>query len=248
MKIWQRWKQTAIHNKALVLTSIIVAAGTLFYAGAAAFQVWLMIKGGQHTDEQIGWVIGNVNWLARSVDLSQKMTQQAIQANEEQSRKSLQATIDNFHLDQRAWLGVEDFGLSEPIQDGKYDIYLKLFNSGKSPALNVTFGTKAGAFPTPINWKNLSRNQSFKFANNNTGSIPPQSPRTVHIYGDFSKIFPDPAYKKGIEDGSITFYVRGEINYNDTFTKIIHHTPYCMLLSTVPSTRMAECPTPNNMD
>ena len=42
MKILQRWKQTALHNKALVVTSILVAIGTLFYTGAAIFQYCLM--------------------------------------------------------------------------------------------------------------------------------------------------------------------------------------------------------------
>ena len=78
MTIWQRWKQTAIHNKALVVTSVLVAFGTVFYAGAAAFQVWLMVESGKHTDEQIGYVIGNVNWLARSMDASQKSTERAM--------------------------------------------------------------------------------------------------------------------------------------------------------------------------
>jgi hypothetical protein len=42
MTLLQRWRQTALHNKALVITSVLVAFGTVFYAGAAAFQIWLM--------------------------------------------------------------------------------------------------------------------------------------------------------------------------------------------------------------
>jgi hypothetical protein len=41
MKIWQRWKQTALHNKALVLSSVLMALGTLFYTGAAIVQIYL---------------------------------------------------------------------------------------------------------------------------------------------------------------------------------------------------------------
>jgi hypothetical protein len=42
MKLFQRWKQTAIHNKALVWSGVLVALGTLFYAAAACFQIYLM--------------------------------------------------------------------------------------------------------------------------------------------------------------------------------------------------------------
>jgi hypothetical protein len=56
--------------------------------------------------------------------------------NRLQAEKSLNATIKQFHLDQRAWLGIEDLrGTPEP---GKpYDIVIVLRNSGKTPAKNV---------------------------------------------------------------------------------------------------------------
>lgn len=53
MKLLQRWKQTAIHNKALVLTGCIVAVGTLFGTGAAIFQVCIMLANNRSTTEQI---------------------------------------------------------------------------------------------------------------------------------------------------------------------------------------------------
>lgn len=125
MTIWQRWKQTALHNKALVLTSVLVAFGTLFYAGAAAFQLWMMNQTSQHTDEQIGRIIGNVNWMARSGDLSQQ-----------QSRKSLQASINQFQLDQRAWVSVRADSASPEI--GKtMEIGLIIQNTGKTYARSV---------------------------------------------------------------------------------------------------------------
>lgn len=78
---------TAVHNKALVITSILVAFGTLFYACAAVFQVWLMSESSKHTDEQIGRIISNINWLSRSMDLSQKTAQQAISQTGDQFRQ-----------------------------------------------------------------------------------------------------------------------------------------------------------------
>ena len=52
MTILQRWKQSALDNKALVWSSILMAFGTLFYAGAAAFQVWLMKRSVKESAEQ----------------------------------------------------------------------------------------------------------------------------------------------------------------------------------------------------
>jgi hypothetical protein len=42
MNIFQRWKQTTLANKGLVFSSILMAFGTLFYAGAAIVQVCIM--------------------------------------------------------------------------------------------------------------------------------------------------------------------------------------------------------------
>ena len=52
MTIWQRWKQTALHNKALVFSGIIVAFGTLFYSGAAVVQVWMFNKSSRQVERQ----------------------------------------------------------------------------------------------------------------------------------------------------------------------------------------------------
>lgn len=42
MNLFQRWKQTTIANKGLVFSSFLMALGTLFYAGAATVQVFIM--------------------------------------------------------------------------------------------------------------------------------------------------------------------------------------------------------------
>jgi hypothetical protein len=136
MKLWQRWKMTAIHNKALVLTSVLVAFGTLFYAAAAGFQVWLMVEGGKHTDEQIGRVIRNVNWMARSMDLSQKAAQQGIEASETQSQNALKATQDQMRLDERAWVVLRGAGPA-PQLDQPWNLTVVFANTGKTPAKNV---------------------------------------------------------------------------------------------------------------
>jgi hypothetical protein len=61
MTLFQRWKQTALHNKALVLTGFIVALGTLFGTGAAILQVCMMRENNRKTSEQIAKLIDAAN-------------------------------------------------------------------------------------------------------------------------------------------------------------------------------------------
>jgi len=57
-----------------------------------------MNRSGEQSTEQTWSAIGNINWMARSMDLSEK-----------QSEKSLHAAVDQFHQDQRAWVGLTGF-------------------------------------------------------------------------------------------------------------------------------------------
>ena len=144
MKLWQRWRQTAIHNKALVLTSVLVAFGTLFYAGVAVFQVWLMVENGKHTDQQIGRVIDNVNWLARSADWSQKVTQKQARDTVEEmrkqtatqertaraARKTAQISSDALYISERAYIDI----FAPVIDISLKSVFLPITNTGHIPS------------------------------------------------------------------------------------------------------------------
>lgn len=59
----------------------------------------------------------------------------ALMASQADSQKSLQASIDNFHQDQRAWLSVEP--ATGIPNDSKFKITFPISNSGRTPAKNV---------------------------------------------------------------------------------------------------------------
>ncbi len=61
MTIWQRWKQTALHNKTLVFSSVIMAFGTLFYSGAAILQVWMFNRSSSQVERQTERLISAAN-------------------------------------------------------------------------------------------------------------------------------------------------------------------------------------------
>ena len=53
MNLRQRWKQTSLPNKLLVITGALVAFGTLFYAGAAVVQIWILEESVQQSRDAL---------------------------------------------------------------------------------------------------------------------------------------------------------------------------------------------------
>jgi hypothetical protein len=54
----------------------------------------------------------------------------------ESNRLSLKSAIDNFHLDQRAWVGVDNI-VGAPAKGQSFVIQVYVKNTGKTPAMNV---------------------------------------------------------------------------------------------------------------
>jgi len=53
MTHWQRWKQISLPNKLLVVASILMAFGTLFYGGVAIFQYRMMREQSETAKRQL---------------------------------------------------------------------------------------------------------------------------------------------------------------------------------------------------
>jgi hypothetical protein len=139
MTILQRWKNTALHNKALVGTSVLMAFGTLFYAAAAVFQIWLMQQNAKDSAAQVDRLVDATNKaISSSVAAGDASTEKALKGSREsvdaalaynqgelrkileqnrgaleasvtQSQASLNNTLAISQLDQRAWVGVAEF-------------------------------------------------------------------------------------------------------------------------------------------
>jgi hypothetical protein len=136
MTLWQRWKQTALHNKALVWASLIMALGTIFYAGAAIWQVYLMKQNAidsasqfdrltQATDDAIKKAVdANSKSIADAITQnkaslddalrqnrealkdSERQSRAVLDSSERQSKAALDASIAASRNDQRAWIGI----------------------------------------------------------------------------------------------------------------------------------------------
>ena len=98
--------QTPTWKITLEIMAVVVGIAAVVIYG---WQLWVMHqtltemkRSGEQSTEQAWSAVGNINWMARSMDLSQK-----------EAQDSLQATIDSFHLDQRAWVGLTDIQCSD---------------------------------------------------------------------------------------------------------------------------------------
>jgi hypothetical protein len=154
MNIFQRWKQTTIANKALVVTGALMAFGTLFYASAAIIQVCIMKRSAEATSEQIDKLIKAADIQASAAGkIAAASTRNAnaaetfSEAAKRLARASEVANGQNLRLfsqGNRPWLFVRP---AEPksaektmaIERGAVlAIPLDVTDIGKSPAIQVT--------------------------------------------------------------------------------------------------------------
>jgi hypothetical protein len=237
MKSLQRWKQTALHNKALVLTSVLVAFGTLFYAVAAVVQIWILKQSGEQAAEQASRIIGNLNWLARSMNSALKESRRAEEAIRRQSQAALDASIEISRDDQRAWVGVE--GFTGSIAVGKpLDFTVAFRNSGKTPALGLIVRVRSEVRlkgdKAPFAYPNVPRSRGVLQPN----GIDSISSIDGHVLDQFT-------YSR-IRSGEVIAYVHGLVSYNDIFFRA-HWLKFCFFL-TSNATSYQVCENYNDVD
>ena len=155
MTIFQRWKQTALHNKALVITGVIVAVGTLLSTGIVVVQIWIMRSNNRATSEQTKKLIQAANTqasvashFATSASGINNHTADAVDQFRrlaDESKESIKATQDVMRHDQRAWVGLAHVDELQPFDEEHYPKFaIRFVNSGKTPATNVqTWGRLA---------------------------------------------------------------------------------------------------------
>jgi hypothetical protein len=154
-----------------------------------------------------------------------KAIEAARQSSQEASNKALQATIDNFHGDQRAWLGASD-NTYTVAESGPVDSSVTVLNTGKSPAIDIlcriTGTTKLKGnvlsdsdiiYPPELpilKQGTIFPNQHFPL---NAGGPPMESAK--------QKIWFD-----NVQSGEWIQYFFGDVRYKDTFGRN-HWTHFC---------------------
>jgi hypothetical protein len=88
MNLFQRWKQTTIANQLMVITTAVVAFGTLFYVGVAIFQYYLMKESARQASEQTDRLIAATQRMA---DTTVEALKEAKRSNEETAKRAERA-------------------------------------------------------------------------------------------------------------------------------------------------------------
>jgi hypothetical protein len=173
MKVTQRWKQTSLANKMLVVTSSFMAFGTVFYAGAAIFQIHILRQSAQQTSQQTEKLITASERLANSAnaavedarnasremaDRAERITRanetfattsetsaKAAQASAAAAQKSVVATKEATITGNRAYVRIESSSLDMATNSKQIVLIVVWANDGNSSArLTGTVRIKLG--------------------------------------------------------------------------------------------------------
>lgn len=208
-----------------------------------------MRRSGEQSTEQTWSAIGNINWMARSADWSQKVSQQGIESNARQSQASLQATVNQFRQEQRAWIGAGDVTPGDWGPKTGFPIEITFVNSGKTPAKNVSFSERFICSQAPI--KGPLKPEIKKLVQYASADIAPQG--TAHRFLGLEATLsntdkPDQilgneqvaSYYDDITQGRRILYYFGILKYTDAFGNS-RQTTYCIYIQNPKSKTTAYC-------
>jgi hypothetical protein len=219
----------------VVLLLVGIAAVCVYRGQLAVMSNTLeeMKRSGQGAAEQTNQLIGNANWLARTM-------QGALEASERQNRDALNASIATSRTDQRAWLGIKDITLVNTLKPGEHVIVgVNTLNSGKTPAIEASLiEASAGTDEKKFTMELIRPEQGASKV-----AVAPTATTMFYMSFDGSD-----ATTKALIDGVLRVYVRGRIGYRDIFGRE-HKTLFCAYYPTpVKTTNFSNCANGNSMD
>jgi hypothetical protein len=192
-----------IYQRVALLVSVLTLLAVSVYAGL----VYLQLR------EMIG-----------ATGASQDAVHEA-RLNRQQSQKSLDASIENFHTDQRAWVGPIDIVLHEMHAPDPISAAITITNTGKTPAFKMKLNYLLHASDTPINVREYLKNPDEKqigkasintlFPNSRMGLLPATGAT-------------DALGIQSIGNGRKLLYLVVQIWYSDAFD-VSHETRFCAL-------------------
>lgn len=175
--------------------------------------------------------------MAKANEIIAQASKQSVETAKGIAKKSLNATIDNFHLEQRAWVGVINVSEGQHTEGGK-KVYIKeggkltgnlvLNNSGKTPAQNVKSIVGVSCLESSAEFRPIYKKDATKNGPTITTIQPGATQAAPFPPFPIDKI----ASKADIENivsGNYIIYVFGKISYQDIFRNQ-HTTTYCMFL------------------
>ena len=237
----QRWRATALPNKAMVIATIIIAASNALYtvyarrtleeirsgssdtktlaqsakaqADALSDQYKEMVAARKQTDlliEKATAQAQNTNDLARAAARSAAASEASLKVG----RDSLQFSETSIALQERAWIGVDDIRLKEPIQSGKaVKVVYSFHNPGRTPAGDVVLRSGWALNQSPQRFFE----PSFEMVPVVGKSI--VLPGEKFESGELKTFTLNAIETQKLQNSLITLYVFGNITYKDVFGK-----------------------------
>jgi hypothetical protein len=248
MKVWQRWKQTALHNKALVVTSILVALGTIFYSGAAVVQVMIMRRSAADSAEQAKNILAQAEKNAQAArdfaDAAQAQAENLRRLTEESRRQAniandaLGLNRESSRLGQRAWVAVADANAA--LDKRPFEITATITNVGRTPALKVqpSYVWRIDSSGNPLHFEGLPAPRS--------GYVLNPGEKQGLMIADTVPNGKYEAIEDDIRNGALRGYFYGEIAYLDVFQRT-HHATFCFVANPK-LMRMQTCDIHNKAD
>ncbi|MBZ5696400.1 MAG: hypothetical protein LAN36_13700 [Acidobacteriia bacterium] len=156
-----------------------------------------------------------------AVNRTLKASQENADASNKQSYKALDTTIESFHLDQRPWAYMSQYVLSgEPEENKEFTIKIGMFNSGKTPAFDVTPKSQVFNYNVEPPETDFTKAPEAK----SRGLVPPGITEISFTTDPMKIVGPSlSAYNNGIN----SIYVHARIDYVDAF-KMPHWTTICI--------------------
>jgi hypothetical protein len=181
-------------------------------------------------------ISGGVQDAVSKLSLQAQRVEDARVSSVQQSQKALDATIEQNHLDQRAWVGIGQphFVVNEV---DPYHFEIEARNVGKTPALGVS--SRSGEFysPSPMELKDIH------YLN------PPSINGTMFPTGNVILIWQSEGITNhsreitGFRGGDLKMFFYGEVTYKDVFGHR-HFTHFCV---SVDKNLVSSHPCPNNI-
>lgn len=213
----EKWRLTSLPNKVITLATVVIAGAGVLTFGAALFQ-WLEMRGaGQQTDR----IIAADERLATAMENSVK-----------EAGKSLDASIEQFHREQRAWVGIGGITAHpESFHVGDHAfVNISFKNTGKTPAKNILITVVKDPVPRGIPPRFSYEGEKVA----RYGLLPPNGDNfaSLSIANSISTKEARPLTAQVLDtlvSGGTIVYIHGQLSYQDIFNRD-HWTTFCYFL------------------
>jgi hypothetical protein len=256
MKLWQRWRQTAVHNKALVWTSFLVAFGTIFYSVVAVRQYYFMKQNALDSAAQVDRLVRVINLsIQRSIAESNGAIQEALQQNRaslddsiaqekasidaaaKQNKAALDASISQASNTLRPYLYVARMTMLGTFADGqRFKGQGEIINAGRTPAVHamvcadITLRPRGNPLPDGFPCPAPGNPPELQGTINSEAIIGPNAPPvTVQTRGTtITPIHAPATLLQLVTSHDFMLYFYGDLTYAELLNQTVsHRTEFC---------------------